>query len=62
MAEWVFSVDELAQAWQCRRSEVVRLCQTKELRSFRWRGCFYIRELAVVEYLMRRHKKNPGLR
>lgn len=54
----IYSMDELAWAFRLpRRSDAVRLCQRKEIRSFRRRGCFYVWETAVVEYLMQRHNE-----
>lgn len=56
MEDKVYSMDELAWAFRCSREEAVRLCQAGSIRAFRYRGCYYVREGAIVEYLMRLHR------
>lgn len=55
-ADPIYTMNELAWAFRCSRGEAVRLCQSGAIRSFRVRGCFYVREGAIVEYLMRLHR------
>lgn len=58
----IYSMDDLARLFRLpKRSDAVRMCQRKEIRSFRRRGCYYVWESAVVEYLIRRHyEKSPA--
>lgn len=54
----IYNMDDLAVMFRfSRRSDAVRMCQRKEIRAFRRRGCYYVWESAVVEYLMRRHRE-----
>lgn len=57
----IYSMDDLAWVFRLgKRSNAVRLCQRGEIRAFRRRGCYFVWESAVVEYLMRRHnEKSP---
>lgn len=56
MEDKIYSMDELARMFRCPHEEAVRLCQSGAIRSFRIRGCYYVRESAIVEYLIRRHR------
>ena len=56
MEDRIYSMDDLAWAFRCPREEAVRLCQAGSIRSFRVHGCYFVREGAIVEYLMRRHR------
>ena len=63
MEDKIYSMDDLAWILRSPREEAVRLCQAGSIRSFRCRGCYYVREGAIVEYLMRLHrikKKRPA--
>ena len=62
MEDRIYSMDELARAFRCPHEEAVRLCQSGAIRSFRIRGCYYVRESAVVEYLIRRHRTQERMR
>lgn len=59
----IYSMDDLAWLFRCPRKDAVQLCQAGSIRSFRVRGCYFVREGAIVEYLMRLHrtkKKSPA--
>ena len=56
MEDKVYSMDELAWAFRCSHAEAVYLCQSGSIRSFRVRGCYFVRESAIAEYLIRRHR------
>ena len=62
MEDKIYSMDELARMFQCPHEEAVRLCQSGAIRSFRIRGCYYVRESAIVEYLIRRHRTQERMR
>lgn len=56
MEDKVYSMDELAWVFRCSRMKAVQLCQAGTIRSFRVRGCYYVYESAIAEYLIRRHR------
>ena len=62
MEDKIYSMDELARMFRCPHEEAVRLCQSGAIRSFRIRGCYYVRESAIVEYLIRRHRTQERMR